>query len=461
MGDEATSKPGLVLAATDAEAKARPQLVRERAALGPALRARAEARRFARVNRLPAAQPVEPLPEIPDPAEQSKVIQIVRRLQEATDLKRSRGRNWTLISAAICILVPTFLAAIYFVFIAADRYVSEARFAVRSNQAQAADVLGMMTGMTSSTVVSDSYIVADYVRSSEMIKELERRLPLREIYADPRADFLTRLDPQTSQEELVEYWNDRVDVFYDSTKNTIAIEVQAFTAENAERVAAAIVDIVRGLVNELSAQSRRDAVQFAAAEVARAELRVRGARDDMLKFRSEHHEFDPALTATATLGRVAQLETERSQLNSQLAAISGYLASDAPSVQMLQSRIGALTEEIDRIQSEMASTTEGGQGESAEVAPNALASVVAKYQEVLLSQEFAEKAYTAALGSLERARTEADRAQSYLAIYMHPDVADEAAYPERLLDILMVLALAAVLWAVGSLGVLTIRDHMH
>ena len=49
-----------------------------------------------------------------------------------------------------------------------------------------ADALGMITGMPAATVVSDSYIVSDYVESREMVEELEKRLPLRAIYSTTR-----------------------------------------------------------------------------------------------------------------------------------------------------------------------------------------------------------------------------------------------------------------------------------
>jgi capsular polysaccharide transport system permease protein len=264
-------------------------------------------------------------------------------------------------------------------------------------------------------------------------------------------------------------------------KNTVDVQVQAFAAEDANRIAHEIVEIVRTLVNNLSASSRRDAVQFAASEVARAELRVRGARDDMLTFRLAHNDLDPGQTATATLGIAAQLEAQRSGLLSDLASVSGYLADDAPSVQMLKSRIAALSGEIARIQGQVS----GGDGDSNAAAPasggtaatdpagdlirtaknggvkpDALANVVAEYQRLSLNQDFAEKAYTAAMASLDHARAEADRTQSYLAIYGEPVVAEDATYPRRWLNIWIVFILASVLWSIGLLGTLTIRDHI-
>jgi capsular polysaccharide transport system permease protein len=408
-----------------------------------------------------AMRAAPPPPAPVDEAEQNKVVQIVRWMeQEATRARTKKVKPWLLVSVLACIALPTLIAALYYFVIAADQYVSEARFAVRSNDAQSADVLGMITGMPRATVVSDAYIVTDYVRSAEMVEELERRIPFRAVYATSKADFLTRLNPTISREDLLRYWDRRVDIGYDSTKNTIAVSVRAFTPEDAQRIVGEIVDVTRRLVNDLSAQSRRDAVQFAAAEVARAELRVRGARQDILKFRTEHNDFDPSQTAAASQGLVAQMQGELSQLNSQLASVSGYLGDNAPSVQLLKAKIRAMREEIDNKQKELSSTDPKRTAGEGSAPQGALASVVSQYQELLVSQEFAESAYTAALASMERARVEADRTQSYLAIYMRPSAAESSTYPRRYLNTFMVFVFASVLWAIGSLGWFSVKDHM-
>ena len=229
---------------------------------------------------------------------------------------------------------------------------------------------------------------------------------------------------------------------------------------------------MRELVNSLSSQARSDAVQFAASELARAELRVRGARQAMLDFRVAHNDFDPTATATAALGLVAQLEGERSKLNSR-----SRLRRRLP---LPRRPAGAGDEGQDRRASRRRSPACRGRSRMAPppaspspasppppapppAAPPptpALASLVGDYQGVLLDQEFAEKSYAAAQASLERARAEADRTQSYLAIYMNPAIADSAARPRRPLAIFIVFTFAAIIWAVAALIALTVKDHM-
>ncbi|MGH6925408.1 MAG: hypothetical protein ACRED5_16900 [Propylenella sp.] len=441
MAEDATKKPS----GTPAVAQSKPKLVALADASASAVRPAADAT----------------APAVRD--EKNKVIHIVERLQDEADQRRMPdGQPWVLISVLACIALPTLIAALYYFLIAADRYVSDARFAIRNNETQAADALGMIVGLPPSQTTSDSYIVADYVGSLEMVRALEDRLPLQEMYRDDSADFFSRLGTGVSQEEFVEYWNDRIDVYFDTAKQTISVEIQAFKPEHAQRIASEIVDIVANLVNELSAKARRDAVGFAAKELARTELRVRGARAAIMEFRMANNELDPSLTAETTLKVTTELEGARSQLASQLASLSGYLSADAPSVQMLNARIAALDGEIARIKSQVSQpAARSGDAVAGEGAPSGpLASVIGQYQELLLDQEFAEKAYTAALASLDRARADAARTQAYLAVFANPMVAEERSYPRRWVSVSVVLIISSILWAIGVLGFLTVRDHI-
>jgi len=80
---------------------------------------------------------------------------------------------------------------------------------------------------------------------------------------------------------------------------------------------------------------------------------------------------------------------------------------------------------------------------------------VSGYQELSLNQEFAEKAYTAAMASLDLRGLRPIGTQAYLAIYGEPSVAGTH-LSARWLDIWMVFFLATVLWAVACCGVATV-----
>ena len=150
-------------------------------------------------------------------------------------------------------------------------------------------------------------------------------------------------------------------------------------------------------------------------------------------------------------------------MTTQLATVSSYLSDDAPSVQMLKSRIEALQSEISRIQgkvSQGADASAPSDPQNGDAPPEAMATTIAQYKELETSQQLAEQAYAAALASVERARADSERTQSYLAVYLPPRPTDAAAFPSRGVDVTIVFLLSLVAWVIGLLGYFTVRDHM-
>jgi capsular polysaccharide transport system permease protein len=74
-------------------------------------------------------------------------------------------------------------------------------------------------------------------------------------------------------------------------------------------------------------------------------------------------------------------------------------------------------------------------------------------------REFAERAYTAALGSLEKARIEANNRQRYLALFIEPTLSQLAQYPARLVNALLVILGLLFAWGVGVMSYYNIRDR--
>ena len=77
-----------------------------------------------------------------------------------------------------------------------------------------------------------------------------------------------------------------------------------------------------------------------------------------------------------------------------------------------------------------------------------------------VEKRFSEEAYASALASFETARADADRQQSYLAVYNLPALPEQALYPRRLLDVSLILLLSLGLWSIGTLITYSVRDHI-
>lgn len=375
--------------------------------------------------------------------------------------KRARNRL-VMISLVLMVALPTLIAGGYFAFLASDQYASEARFSVRGSEKISADLFGMITGSASSGAnVGDSYILQEYIGSREMVDRLEARIGLRERYTNPDADWFARLPSGLPVEEFVEYWQSMVSAEFDIHTGIVTLEVRAFSADDARTIAGAVVEESRALVNRLSEQSRQDMVALAAREVQFAEDRLRDARSAVAAFRSSEQTVDPAAIAVAHETLIAELDGQLAQAEAELAQISGMVGPDAPSRRILEGRIAALKQQISerrtRVSVPRENTTSTATASAA--GPEGLSSQLEEFEKLQTESEFALKAYVSALASLEAARIEAKRDQRYLASFVQPSLPEHAAYPLRLLNTILVLAAALVMWGISALLYAAIKDH--
>jgi len=360
------------------------------------------------------------------------------------------------LSAIVCILVPTILAMIYYIFIAANQYAVEVRFSVRSASATpSVDVLSAVTGMPSAgSTVTDSYIVMDYIHSREILDKLIPRLDVRKIYNHPDADYLASFNPSNTIEEFLEYWKSMIAVNFDSTSQIISVEARAFTAEDSKKVATMIVTLSEELINDLSVRARNDAVKFARAEVTRAEERLQKNRADIRKFRDKRQELDPVKKAEAQQTLLGKLEGELLAAQARLLTVSPDMAKDAPTIIFLNRQINALSQQVIAERAKIAKRDPKATGGNV-----ALSGLLSDFEELSIEREFSQKIYASAIVSLETARADANRQQKYLATFVKPRLPEEALYPQRVLNILIVFFISTVLWALGIMVVYAIRDH--
>lgn len=368
---------------------------------------------------------------------------------------REKRRRILAASFLICVLIPALLGAFYYAVLASDRYVSSAGFAVRGMDGGiGGDLIGAVTGLASTgSTTSDSYILLKFLKSRDLVERLENDFPFRQSYGADSIDFLSRLDPTRDIEHVVEYWASRIHTTFDSTSGIVTFEVEAFTPEDAERVATLVLSYGRELVNDLSSRARHDAVAYAESEVERAETRLRLALDALRVFRETERAIDPAGAARIQLELIGGLEQQLAGIRARIAALEGLVASDAPSLRSLVRQAEALEQQIVAQRAEIGANEDGDAG-------TALTGQLAAYETLEVERNFAQQAYASALSSLEKARVEADRQQRYLAVYSAPAVPQYPIYPRRALNTFLLLVGLTLVWSIGALIVYAVRDHL-
>lgn len=371
--------------------------------------------------------------------------------------RKAPGRDRRLSLRWLCfvvvVVIPTALAAVYYLVLAADQYVAEFRFALRTVEPIRAETGGLFHGnVAPSPVGVDSYAVVQYLSSRDVIDDLSKTLDLRAMFSRPEADWVTRLQLPVSIEELVRYWKSQVDAFYDITNGTIVVRARAFTADEALQLAQAILASAERLVNDLSARARRDTLRNSEREVRHVERRLKTALARLREFRDREGIIDPRKTADATQALAGRIRDEIVRADTELSTIKHYMRADAPSVRMLEARIQSLQTQLRAVESEVTDTEKS----RSEV----LSRVMGSYEQLESERTFAEKAYQHALEALDRARMNADRQQVYIAGFVQPSLPEEPLYPRRFLNIGIVLFLCCAVWLIGGFIVRTVREHL-
>lgn len=364
-------------------------------------------------------------------------------------LVRRASKNFLL---AIFVIFPTAVSAIYYSFIAADQYYSEARFVIKAQGRQQPQVstlanLIQTTGLSAGQEQANE--VLSYIGSRDALREIMQRVDVKEVYQKPAIDFWARYPAPWREdrfENLFRYYTGMVEGRIDHDTGLAVLTVRAFDAEDAQRINLTLLDLSEQLVNRLNDKARENAISEARRSVVEAEDRLRSARLQLASYRNEQQLLDPASQAQGVLGVATTLLGEQASAQAQLAVMQRS-TPDNPRIPALQRRIAA-------IRAEIASQTGRAVGTQ-----TGIASKLAEYEKRLLEQEFAAGALTAANAALEQARVQAQRQQFYLERVVEPNRPDLARLPNRLFNVLTVFGLGLCLYLVAWMLVVGILEH--
>jgi len=198
------------------------------------------------------------------------------RIGAVEKILKERG---VLASFLVMVAGPLLIALVYYLFIASNQYVTEIKFALRTmdrNNAHAS--IGAMTGVPSAvTGIADSFILADFMSTRQLVDELERKVGLRKMLSHPSADFFSRLDPSASIEAVVDHWRSMVKASYELSTGILSVQVRAYTPRDSLRLADAVMESAERLANDLTGNGRQGLVGVSEADLKKAELRIRAA----------------------------------------------------------------------------------------------------------------------------------------------------------------------------------------
>lgn len=389
----------------------------------------------------------------------TKVTGLVRTVREdlkelrETDVSGRRGGGlWR--SFGIFVMIPTVLAALYFLVVASDIFASETRFMVRSGDTQqqiGSGALAMVAKVAGVSGTSpDSFAVLNYVKSRAIIEDIGGKDTVFRLFNRDRGDFFATIEPDATWEDIVDYWHNRVTASLDTQSGIITVEATAFSAEEADWLARQVVEKSETLVNEISRRAREEALRVALADVELARTSLAEARETLRLYRNVSETIDPTMTAESIGQVLSQLMLKRIELEARLETTAGMLDEDFAPRQVIERELAQVKAQIAEQEGLLAS-----QGRS----EGTVSDVVASFENLRLEEEFAANRYSIAVSSYEKARQETERQQLYLVEIVRPTVPDTALYPRVAAGIFMIFFISFVLWAIASLIVASVKDH--
>ncbi len=348
----------------------------------------------------------------------------------------------------LSVVIPTIIAIVYFGFLASDVYISESRFVVRSPAKANVSPLGAVLGTSIGGSSDESNAVGEYLQSRRALDEINEDGLVTRAYTAPRLFWADRFGGifGTSNEQFYEYFQNKLVIEQGATTQVTRLTVRAYSAGDAQTINARLLEQSEALVNSLSQRARADAIEQAAGEADKAQTAARDAARQLAQFRDRERIIDPAQQATARLQMISKLQDELIASRTQLRQLQTYTPR-ASQIPFLRTQIAALQREVDEQMAQIA----GGRG--------SLSAATARYQELELSSQFAEKQFGIALASLQEAQAEARRKQAYVDRIANPSLPDYASEPRRIRAIIATFIFGLLIWGVLTMLLVGVREH--
>lgn len=324
----------------------------------------------------------------------------------------------------ITVALPTLCAAAYLFAIAADIYVSEARFVVKSTGSnEAASIIALIQNQGLSRAADETYAVGAYMRSRDAVDRLSKTADLAAVLSRPEGDIINRFPnfySRETKEALYRHFQTIVTTELDGSTGISTLTVAAFRPDDARNIASALLRSAEELVNQLNERAHRDSLRYARQMVEEATADLLAAEERLTIYRNKEKIIDTEREAASALESLAQLSIELAQAETALDQ-QRRIAPASPGIRSLDEKITAYRRRIDELRSHLA----GPDG--------SLASKMSEYDVLVLRRTLAAKALGAATLSLEKAKQTAQTQHLYLQTIVQPNLPDQAKYPKRLL----------------------------
>ncbi len=346
------------------------------------------------------------------------------------------------------VLVITAIAALYYAFLASDRFITEAQVYVKSTNSAAPTLpqLSLIAGVGSGA--RDGLVLQQYIHSADMLRHLNDTIGLFDHFSSDEWDIIARLPSAPTQEQFLAYYRDKVDILINAESGVLTVRGEAFSAAYSQQLVAEIIAESERFINAVNQRIAAQEIQFVEQEMIRARTQLEGARDSMLSFQNDNGLLNPEYTGAALQQVVNELESQLVELQTEYRVLKSYLNETTPQVVAVRDRIASVEAQLLEERAKISSND-----------TRSINEINARFKELELEFKLASALYTATLQALEQARVESYHQLKHLVVVQSPSLPDEALAPRKLYNLTTLFVLLSLAYGIITMIHATIREH--
>lgn len=353
------------------------------------------------------------------------------------------------------VVIPSLFAGLYYFAIASGQYISEARMVVRtigvSEQFDTSEKRDGRSIIGGDSLTQDSYIVANYLQSPQLVRILEERIKLRSLLARSNIDPLSRLSSNASFEGLHKFWLQHVDTYVDGPSGIIIFTVRAFSPSDANEITNAAMTAAEQMIDTISEKAKNDLVKRGEQDVMAALARYRDALNNLRDYQNKTGILDPLSSAKMTNAIISKLTEQKLEFTVNLNSLVAAGAADTARGRDLKRLIQALEEEITLRQNTVAGSKpiDGVQ----------LSNSLTEFSRLETQRIVNQALYEATVRNLDTAKSTALKRTTFISVFSKSYLPEESRYPDRLSQWIIVAGGLLTLWITVTLIWMSIEDH--
>ncbi|WP_105373192.1 hypothetical protein [Neorhizobium huautlense] len=353
------------------------------------------------------------------------------------------------------VLLPGIASAAYYFLIASDQYVAETRMIVRtigvSDRFDSSEKREGRSMVGGDSLTQDAYVVANYLKSPEIVRKLDTQIGLRSFFLREDIDWLSRLSTDAQFEELYRYWIRHVDTYVDGPSGIIIFTLRAFSPEDSVAISKAALAACDEMIDKISERAKKDLVTRVEGEVNSSLEEYRVALDELRDYQNKTGILDPLSSAKMLSAVIGKLMEEKLQLTISLKSLEAANADDTARGRELRRSIQAIDDQIQLRQNSIA-------GQDA-VDGTQLSASLTEFSRLETRRIVTQAIYEANVRNLDTAKSTALKRTTFISTFSDPHMPEESEYPDRLSSWIILTAGLLTLWMTATLVWMSIEDH--